>query len=161
MGCSGSRPAPETEAPARSQMSFRGGHDTVLVRRRRKAIGDRRNRSYPHSAVVGALVQLNTKPDGAPPSRRLRNPSSGGIGGLRGLRFPSLVGIYLPSQTTPTAMVSTVSGAPTLRYSQKPIGASWRARWITIRFATEPRMVKLPASVVAMASVSHDRVGSL
>ena len=66
-----------------------------------------------------------------------------------------------PSQTTPAAMVRTVSGAPTLEYSQKLIRTSWRARCTTIRFATDPRMVRLPASVVDIASVSQLRIGSL
>jgi len=50
----------------------------------------------------------------------------------------------------------TVKGAPTLKYSQKPIPLRG-APLDTIKFATEPRMVRLPASVVDIASVSHDR----
>ena len=58
----------------------------------------------------------------------------------------------------PIAIVINVSGAPTLKYSQKLISMPRvRARWTTIRFAIEPGMVKLPASVEAIAIVSHAR----
>src|SRR6266404_5603993 len=52
-------------------------------------------------------------------------------------------------------MVRIVSGTPTRAYSQKPIRTLWRARSSTIRFATEPSTVRLPARVDDMASVSH------
>ena len=53
-------------------------------------------------------------------------------------------------------MVSTVSGAPTLKYSPKPIDTPRdRALCTTIRFAIEPSTVKLPASVDAIATTSH------
>src|ERR1019366_3604169 len=58
-------PAPGAEAPARSQTSSRGGHDTGLVLRRRRAVLGRRNRRYRHSAVVPALVLPDTIPGAA------------------------------------------------------------------------------------------------
>src|SRR5215469_16377485 len=61
----------------------------------------------------------------------------------------------------PNARVSSVSGTPTRLYSRKPIGTrACRAASTTIRFATEPRMVRLPARVDAMARMSHPRSGS-
>ena len=57
-------------------------------------------------------------------------------------------------------MVAAVSGAPTLKYSQNEICTCGRARWTTIRFATEPSTVRFPASVEAIARISHACVGS-
>src|SRR5262249_61359838 len=61
----------------------------------------------------------------------------------------------------PNASVTSVIGTPTRAYSQNPIGTrSSRAASTTIRLATEPRIVRLPASVDAIASSIQARVGS-
>src|SRR5438034_1299573 len=55
-----------------------------------------------------------------------------------------------------------VRGTPTLQYSQNEIATpSRRALSTTIRLATEPSMVRLPANVLDIASASHavSRVG--
>src|SRR5215469_5834396 len=58
-------------------------------------------------------------------------------------------------------MVITVTGAPIRRYGQKPtVTRAARARSTTIRLAIEPRMVKLPARVDAIASTSQALCGS-
>jgi hypothetical protein len=46
-------------------------------------------------------------------------------------------------------------GAPILKYSRKEMFTSWRALWATIRFATDPRIVRFPASVDAIASTNY------
>jgi ABC-type Fe3+-siderophore transport system permease subunit len=64
--------------------------------------------------------------------------------------------IYSHSQSVPMVMVTAVSGAPTLKYSQKLIDTPRDAAFCTtIRFAIEPRTVKLPASVEAIATTSQ------
>ena len=58
-------------------------------------------------------------------------------------------------------MVRTVSGAPTMKYCQKPIATPRAAaRCTTIKLAIEPSIEKLPASVAAIATVSQAREGS-
>lgn len=65
------------------------------------------------------------------------------------------------SHQTPNKIVSTVSGAPTLKYAQNPMVTPCAlARCATIRLANDPTSVKLPASVEAMATTSHARWGS-
>src|SRR5271170_2306218 len=65
------------------------------------------------------------------------------------------------SRHSPTRIVKTVTGAPTRKYCQNPIITPRRAaRWTTIRLATEPRIVRLPANVAAIAATSHARRGS-
>ena len=88
IGRSDNRPAPRAEAPARSQTSSRGDHDTALVVRRCKPVLGRRNRRYRHSAVVPALLPPDAEFAVVRPFRQLRNPDLGWIGGLRALRFP-------------------------------------------------------------------------
>jgi hypothetical protein len=44
------------------------------------------------------------------------------------------------------AIVTTVSGNPTLKYSQKDMETYRRAFWMTIRLATEPSTARFPAS---------------
>src|SRR5438093_11419557 len=54
-----------------------------------------------------------------------------------------------------------VSGTPTRQYSRNPISTrASRAASTTMRLATEPRIVRFPASVEAMARMSHARAGS-
>src|SRR5439155_22144402 len=63
---------------------------------------------------------------------------------------------YDDSQSVPMAIVSTVNGAPTTKYSQKPIRTPRAAALCTtIRLAIEPKTVKLPASVDDIASTSQ------
>jgi hypothetical protein len=50
-------------------------------------------------------------------------------------------------------------GEPIRKQSKKVIAASFRARSTTIMLATEPVMVKFPASVLAIASVSQPEWG--
>src|SRR6476469_4139970 len=65
------------------------------------------------------------------------------------------------SHQTPIATVATVMGTPTFAYSQNPTITPRRlAPSTTIRFAIDPTMVRLPASVLAIASASHARRGS-
>src|SRR5262249_23748828 len=65
------------------------------------------------------------------------------------------------SISQPRNKVASVTGTPTLQYSTNPISTrAARAASTTIRFATLPRIVKLPANVEAMASTSHARRGS-
>src|SRR5581483_11375470 len=64
------------------------------------------------------------------------------------------------SNQTPSAIVIIVSCAPALAYSQNVISTSRRARWTTIRLATEPSSVRFPARVEDIARVSHARLGS-
>ena len=60
------------------------------------------------------------------------------------------------SHKAPAVMDSTVTGPPTLKWSRKRICTSGRALSTTMRFATEPTRVKLPASVEDMAEhVDH------
>ena len=56
--------------------------------------------------------------------------------------------------------VSSVTGTPTFMYSMKPTGHCLRAASATIRLATEPTSVRLPASVEAIASARKARCGS-
>src|SRR5260370_42588497 len=56
----------------------------------------------------------------------------------------------------PKLSVRTVSGTPTLEYSQKEtLTPSRRALSTTIRLATEPRTVRFPANVLDIASASQ------
>src|SRR5262249_52163285 len=65
------------------------------------------------------------------------------------------------SKSQPKNNVTRVTGPPTLQYSTNPISTrAARAASTTIRFATLPRIVKLPARVEAIASTSHARRGS-
>src|SRR5262245_66359697 len=65
------------------------------------------------------------------------------------------------SISQPRNKVASVTGTPTLQYSTNPISTrAARAASTTIRFATLPRIVKLPARVDAIASTSHARRGS-
>src|SRR5215468_5582644 len=65
------------------------------------------------------------------------------------------------STSQPRNRVTRVTGTPTLQYSTNPISTrAARAASTTIRFATLPRIVKLPARVEAIASTSHARRGS-
>src|SRR5262245_26013934 len=80
-------------------------------------------------------------------------------------RIPSRSGPGYTGITTrisqPSTRVSTVTGTPTFAYSTKPISTpDERASSTTIRFATEPRIVRLPANVDAIASSSQPRDGS-
>src|ERR1700730_13078557 len=58
-------------------------------------------------------------------------------------------------QAAPRRMAIAERGAPTRKYSQNPIFTLRRACWTTIRLATEPRIVRLPASVEDIARVSQ------
>ena len=51
------------------------------------------------------------------------------------------------SHIQPKNNVKTVIGAPTLKYSQNPIGTSFFAVSTTMIFATDPVIVRLPANV--------------
>ena len=64
------------------------------------------------------------------------------------------------NNSTPMAIVTIVSGNPTLKYSQKDMEAYRRAFWTTIRFAMDPSTVRFPARVEAIARTSHARLGS-
>src|SRR4029079_10869441 len=65
------------------------------------------------------------------------------------------------SHHTPKASVNTVSGTPTRRYSKNPIvNPRRRALSITIKFAIDPDTVSFPASVLDIATASHDVRGS-
>src|SRR5262249_16258702 len=65
------------------------------------------------------------------------------------------------SKSQPKNNVTRVTGTPTLQSSPNPISTrAARAASTTIRFATLPRIVKLPARVEAIASTSHARRGS-
>jgi hypothetical protein len=56
----------------------------------------------------------------------------------------------------PRASVSSVSGTPTLQYSTNEIETpSRRAFSTTMRLATEPSTVRLPANVLDMANANH------
>ena len=55
----------------------------------------------------------------------------------------------------PKTRVIKVKGSPTFRYSKKPIFTSSFADSKTMIFATEPIMVKFPASVDDIANVSQ------
>ena len=62
----------------------------------------------------------------------------------------------------PSRRVTIVSGTPTRQYSKKPIFTpASRATSTTIRLAIEPRIVRLPARVDAMARISHPRFEEL
>src|SRR5437762_6511808 len=66
------------------------------------------------------------------------------------------------SRSQPRNRVTSVSGTPTFEYSTKPISTRpARAVSTTIRLATDPRIVRLPASVEAMARTSQARRGSV
>ena len=57
--------------------------------------------------------------------------------------------------------MTSVSGTPTRQYSANPMRTpELRAASTTMRLATEPRIVKFPDSVDAIATSSHARVGS-
>ena len=56
-------------------------------------------------------------------------------------------------QAAPRRIVIAERGAPTRKYSQNPIFTLRRACWTTIRLATEPRIVRLPASVEDIVAV--------
>ena len=56
-------------------------------------------------------------------------------------------------------MVAAETTSPVRAYSQKPIVTRGRARCTTIRFATDPKIVGLPARVDAIASTSHAWAG--
>src|SRR5437867_330893 len=59
------------------------------------------------------------------------------------------------SISQPMSKVITVTGTPTLQYSRNPISTrAARAASTTIRFATLPRIVRLPARVEPIASTS-------
>src|SRR5215469_8293441 len=60
----------------------------------------------------------------------------------------------------PHVSVSTVSGRPTRKYSRKPMCTAGLARSTTMIFATDPVMVRFPASVLDIASVSQPVCGS-
>src|SRR5215470_2407777 len=60
----------------------------------------------------------------------------------------------------PHVSVSTVSGSPRRMYSRKPMCTSGLARSTTMIFATEPVIVRFPASVLDMARVSQPTCGS-
>src|SRR5690606_7147413 len=80
---------------------------------------------------------------------------------VRGHRAPGgprrVVAAHSPpaaSHSAPSASVASVTGRPALRYVQKPSSMPRRlAPSATIRFATEATSVRLPASVLAIASV--------
>src|SRR5439155_21689558 len=60
------------------------------------------------------------------------------------------------SQTMPRTRVRIVSGIPTLQYSQNETVTPSRAAFsTTIRLATEPSTVRLPANVLDIARASH------
>src|SRR5579871_5821836 len=60
------------------------------------------------------------------------------------------------NQAIPSARVKRVTGIPTLQYSQNEISTpSRRAFSTTMRLATEPSTVRLPANVLDIASASH------
>ena len=79
-------------------------------------------------------------------------------------RLPSVVCRWLqepqPNHNTPMTIVTKVSGAPTRAYSEKVIFIWCRTGCSTMRFATDPSTVRLPARVEDMASVSQARLGS-
>src|SRR4030081_3747596 len=80
----------------------------------------------------------------------------GEVQGIISWRHP-----FACSHKTPMRRVSTVSGAPTFAYSQKPIVTPRaRATCTTMRLATDPTRVRLPARVDDMATVSQTRCGS-
>ena len=58
----------------------------------------------------------------------------------------------ISSQIIPTMRVNSVIGTPARIYSRKLMGCSLRTFSTTIIFATEPVIVRLPASVLVMAS---------
>src|SRR2546430_8803148 len=63
--------------------------------------------------------------------------------------------------SAPRSSVTSVSGTPTRQYSANPMRTpELRAASTTMRLATEPRIVKFPDSVDAIATSSHARVGS-
>src|ERR1700730_891979 len=67
--------------------------------------------------------------------------------------------MYHAIQAAPRRIVIAERGAPTRKYSQNPILTFRRACWTTIRLATEPRMVRLPANVEDIARVNQARWG--
>src|SRR6266545_4549826 len=67
----------------------------------------------------------------------------------------------LTRSTHPMRRVRIVSGMPTRQYATKPISTrSRRATSTTMTFATDPRSVRLPAKVEAVARSNQPRVGS-
>src|SRR5215813_10512904 len=60
----------------------------------------------------------------------------------------------------PHVSVSTVSGSPRRKYSRKRMCTSGLARSTTMIFATEPVIVRFPASVLDMARVSQPTCGA-
>jgi hypothetical protein len=70
---------------------------------------------------------------------------------------PRSTQLHARISATPTAVVTSVIGAPIRRNAQNPIRACARAVSNTITFATEPKRVRFPAKVEVRASSSHSR----
>jgi hypothetical protein len=69
--------------------------------------------------------------------------------------------LEIHNQADPHISVATVTGRPIRRYSRKPTCTpSAPARSTTMMFATEPVMVRFPASVEAIASANQPECGS-
>ena len=64
------------------------------------------------------------------------------------------------SYSNPNKIVAIVMGTPVFMYSKKLMCVTVRAFSTTMMLATEPGMVRLPASVLDMASINHMVCGS-